>query len=162
MTQRYHIQNDGSHFHTGHMKNGDQVLMGVLLPELVCVEFDAQGNLREVVTREIARQFLPMRNGIYRAENWILKALLQQWQEELEITSGTICVKPFEIPERGIGIRDLPDHYQEIVNGSTQYLDEEELRAAQEDIRAWLEHGDFVLCWAEEYYMDHDGELVAT
>ena len=157
----YNIQNDPILFHTGRGENGNQMLIGVQFPEIVLVEFDAQGNYLRVVTREIPKQFLSVGNGIFQADDTVLLALIENWKDEMGLIPGTISVKQFFLPDRWIGIRDLPQYIQDYLDAPGNY-DEELSRELQEEIRQWREHGDFVLNWDEDYDLNQEGEIIGS
>lgn len=157
----YNIQNDAVYFHTGRVKNGNQVLMGVLMPELVMVEFDGDGNYLGITTREIPKQFLSVINDIYRIEGYIQSALIENWQDEIGLMPGTISVKKFFLPDRWIGIQDLPDHFQEILDQPEVY-DEEFRREIQDEMKQWLDSGNFVFWWGNDYYLNQEGEVESS
>jgi hypothetical protein len=149
----YTIQHDGWHYHAGRIRSGTQVLMGVQLPELVMVEFDDEGGFLRTLQRALSRAAVSDEDQRARE--------LERWQEELGFTPGAISVHRYFLPERWIGIRDLPDHYQEVLD-RPEALTEERRRELEEDIRLWRERGDFVLYWDEDYYLDRDGELQSS
>ena len=157
----YNIQNSEIYFHTGHLENGNQVLMGIQFPDIALLEFDPQGNYLSIAARGIPKQFLSVRNGIYWADDIVLQALIKNWQDEIGFIPGTISVKPFFLPDQWIGIQDLPDHYLEFLNQPENY-DEERRLQLQEDIRQWRESGDFVLYWSEDYYLNQEGEVESS
>jgi hypothetical protein len=157
----YNIQHEPGSFHTGHVKNGNQILISVQLPEIVMVEFDADGNYLRVATREIPKQYLSVVNDRLRVDDYVLSALIENWRDEIGLIPGTISVKQFFLPERWICIRDLPDHYQEVLDNPEDY-DDEELQNLREDIRQWLAHGDFVLYLDRDYYLSSEGEVEST
>lgn len=86
---------------------------------------------------------------------------LTDWQDELGFTPGTISIQQFFLSERWIGIKDLPEHYQEVIDQPDE-IDESRRRELEEDIRRWLQAGDFVLYWDEEYYLNAAGELESS
>lgn len=153
----YRIQNNPHYFYAGHLENGNQILMGVQLPELVSVEFDPDGNYIGMAVREIART--KQDSSGFDAEK--LSVELRVWQSELGITPGTISVKRFFLPDRWIGIHDLPDYCQEVIDRPEDY-DSERIREIEEHVRQWSESGDFVLYWNEDYYLSQEGEVVGS
>jgi len=157
----YAIQNDTYRFRTGALPDGRQVLMGVQFPELVVVEFDAEGNYLNLFTRDIPANILHRsKHGIYSADSDLLDEEIRKLQQEIVYSPATIRVKQFFRSDRWIGIKDLPDYLVEAAEGSDpDILDPEE---AKEDIRTWQESGDFVLWWCEDLWMDASGEITST
>lgn len=93
-------------------------------------------------------------------DEWI-REQVRLWQIELGFVDTTIVVQNFFLADDWIGISDLPEHYQHVIDHPDGYeVDRyEELSA---DIRLWRERGDFVLYWDEEYYLNRDGELESS
>ena len=149
----YNIKNDVLHYYAGHLKSGNQVLMGIQLPELVMVEFDSTGGYVGTTIRNTSSVVHLPETG---EED--MSRELQNWQQELGFTGATITIQPFFLLDRYIGIKDLPDHYEEVLNQPEAYSASRR-RELQEDVRLWNERGDFVLYWDEEYYLNQDGEL---
>jgi hypothetical protein len=139
----YTIQNDIYHYLTGHLSNGNQVLMlgedKTNTGEIPRVEFDPQGNVVAAYTQD----HLPAPT------------------ELLHFEPGTIFVKSFFIEEMWFGVDDLPDHYQEFLDDPANATAEEHLHYPEE-IRVWQENGDFVLWCNEDYYLNKSGELVSS
>jgi hypothetical protein len=154
----YPIINDGYHYYAGQTKEGNQVLMGVQLPDIVAVEFSAAGELLHVLSRRIALD--PPQNTLDLDSSEVREALDAQ-QSELGFVPGTIAVRKFFLPDLWIGIADLPEHYQDVIDRPEDY-DKERLQELQGDIQTWLDGGDFVLYWVEDYYLNAQGELESS
>ena len=146
----YTITSDFLHFNTGRLADGTQILMGQQWSELVSVEFDAAGNYLRTATRDFDQ-----------SDEDELSVSTRSIQAEIGLIPGAISVKRFSLPERHIGIRDLPDHYQDVLDRPEDF-NEEQRRELLEDIRQWQEAGDFVLEWDEDYYFSRDGELTSS
>lgn len=157
----YNIQNDVYHYHTGLLENGNQVLMGVQLPELVMVEFNPEGHFVELAARDISGKLQRYNCGLYELDDDMLLVELRIWQSEIGLTPSTISVREFFFPDRWIGIKDIPEHYQDVIERPEDY-DEERRRQLQDDIREWSEDGSFVLYWNEDYYLSKEGELESS
>lgn len=159
--RRYTLKSDDMLFVTGQKDNGNQVLMGVQLPELVLVEFDAEGNYLSTSVREMAQEPKRTLHGPYELDKDSLASALAEWQDELGILPVPISVRQFFLSARWIGIKDIPDSLQESLDRPDDYT-EEERHELQEELRQWHESGDFVLYWDEEYYLDREGEIVGS
>ncbi|MEO7719700.1 MAG: hypothetical protein ABIY70_26135 [Capsulimonas sp.] len=147
----YSIQNNTFYFHTGRLSDGGQAILGVQMPTLLMVKFDADGNYVEVVVKD----FPPDLSFDELSEH------LKSWRAELGITPATISVKQFFLKDIWVGIQDLPDHYLEVLRNPENF-DAEELAELQEDIRIRQEQGDFVFYWCEDYYLDRSGEVTSS
>jgi hypothetical protein len=145
----YKIASDDLYFRTGHLQDGTQVLMGLQRPELVLVEFDTDGNYQKTETKA------------YNNKDEQIE--FQGWQDEIGLVPGGIVIKTFFLSERSIGIRDLPEHYQAVLDHPKDYKDDEDERQELlKDIKEWQEQGDFVLVWDEDYYFNKNGELESS
>ena len=139
----YTIQNDIYHYYTGHLSNGNQVLMySSVKPPVVAglprVEFDAEGNVAAFYGEAYPP---PSASPVY--------------------TPGTISVKSFFVPDLWFGIEDLPGHYQEFLDEPENATEEERLYYPEE-IAEWQADGDFVLWCNEDYYLNKEGELESS
>ena len=137
----YTIQNDIYHYYTGYLSNGNQVLLNSDgseedTPVFPLVEFDKDGNFLAIHTKETGNPgFNP-----------------------LLFTPATILVKQFFIPDHWIGIKDLPEHYQEFLD-HPENANEDERFYYPEEIEGWRASGEFVLWFNEDYFLNEDGEL---
>ena len=149
------------HFYAGHLVSGTQVLMGVQFPDFVMVEFNADGDYLKTSVRKASIESKNIFDIPLTNEDEEFLTEFRGWQTELGFIAGTISVKQFFLSDRSIGIKDLPDHYQEVLDFPDN-IDAKRLKELQQDIRLWRESGDFVLYWDEEYYLDQDGELESS
>jgi len=160
LDRRYAIQDNGSYFRAGHLPNGNQVLMGIQLPNVTLVEFDHAGSFVGVYCRPIATVGEP--SSFSPAELADSGAVtIAVWQDQIGFVSATIHLRPFYIDSAWIGIRDLPEHYRDVIENPEDY-DDERRETLMQDIGVWRERGDFVLEWCEEYYMDRAGEVTSS
>jgi hypothetical protein len=155
----YNLGSNPSVFYAGRINNGNQVLIGVQLPEIVIVEFDTQGNFLTFSVQDLPEGGQDSTSRAYNLE--MSEIPLQVIQETLGFTPSIIAIKRFFLEDRWIGIEDLPDHYQDVIDYPENY-DEERLQELREDIRSWRENGDFVFFWCEDYYIDRDGDIASS
>lgn len=155
----YNIKNDGDYFFPGRSHDGNQFLIGAQYPEIIAVEFDKQGTFSRVLSTTIPQPPLSIVDGIYQCDRNILMSLIEQVQDSMDIVPGSIAVKMFFLTDRWIGIKDMPDYYQEIFDRLKDDSNEipEEIR---EDIDFWNMQGYFVLSWSEDYYLNSEGEVI--
>jgi hypothetical protein len=153
-THLYTIRPGQDVFDAGVLPDGQQVLVGFQLPELVVVRFSSQGVLTGVeVIATVASD-----NGS-AAEQASIELI--RWKSEIGFRATAITVEPFFLRDRWIGIADLPQHYQEVLD-HPESLDEVRRWNLLDDIRQWRLRGDFVLYWDEDYYLNTDGEVVSS
>ena len=81
---------------------------------------------------------------------------------EFGFRPALVRVKEFSTDE-GLAVHLLPSHYQDYVDNPDS-MDEE--RWGREDldhypllIQSWIDRGDFVLDWGNDYFMDATGEV---
>ncbi len=142
------------YFDAGKLPGGRQALVGVQLPNLMVLLFSAEGDFLAAHTIPIASSD---RSSIGdRAQQVVL-----EWEEASGFQPVTIRVKPFFLDELWIGIRDLPEHYQDVIDNPDDF---EPYRKDEllEDIREWNRSGSFVFYWTEDYYMSIDGEVESS
>jgi hypothetical protein len=126
----------GDDFVAGHCANGDQVLLGLLCPNLVLYRFDGSGR---PIGREIRPWSYPAvrRHGIYQlhdpAFRESLARQLADWRAELGLVDGPIEVEQFVDETQGVGMEPS-----------------EEGECA------------FIFWWAKDYWMNEDGEVEST
>jgi hypothetical protein len=157
----YYLQSEPDHFRVGRLPNGNQVLMLIDVPDFVLVEFDADGNHLGITTRAMPPELLLLdRHGVWVGFDrfWVE---LEKLANDIGLSDNTITVRRFFIPDRELGIKDLPEFYEETLDGTNDF-DEIELGGVMEEIQRWLDEGDFVFVWSQEYWMNREGEITST
>jgi hypothetical protein len=125
------------------------------------VIFDHAGHLTGVVHRD-----LPTPEQLLEAGD--LPAVDEDNYEdylrrELHVSPGVIRIKAFCLPEEGMAVYELPECLQDFQeNPSNPSLSDDERNGLEEFFRAWKEHGQFVLFWQNDLWLDRTGEVVAT
>jgi len=158
----YLIQNSDCDFYARKAYDKRQVLMGLLCPELVAVFFDSEGNLLEVQKRALPFKLKRMgEDGPFDIYDGRIPEQLLQWQKAMGFRPATIRVKMFFLPEQGIGIEDLPNHFREFLEDPSNF-DKEEREYYPGLINEWKKEESFVLWWAKDYYMNKEGEIEST
>ncbi|MEX1041197.1 MAG: hypothetical protein WDZ51_11230 [Pirellulaceae bacterium] len=153
--REYIIQSSQYVFETGVLPDGQQVLVGIQLPELVAVRFSSQGALIGVDV--VATDSLGSGSMVYDQAN----AELARWKSGVGFQAMAINVQAFFLHDRWIGIEDLPQHYQEVLD-HPESIAKERIEELLNDIRRWRLRGDFVLFWDEDYYLNKVGEVVSS
>jgi hypothetical protein len=128
--------------------------MGILLPEMLLVHFDSAGRYQRIEVRPL--------KGTYVAhdDSGALQEL-RDWQKELHFAPSPIRVRIFFEANRTIGIRALPDHYQEAID-YPETFEPSRLKLLLDDVQEWRARGDFVFYWGEDYYLDKEGDVVSS
>lgn len=151
--RRYLVGSYPPVFKTGRLPDGTQCLFGVQGTDFVIVYFTADGAFRNLERKP------ELINGV--TDEGDIDELVQQWESKVGIAEGRITVQPFFIEEQWIGIRDIPEHYQDVVESPDTFLEDDRQRLLK-DVNEWLERGDFVFYWDEDYYLNADGEVEST
>jgi len=141
-------------FDAGVLNDGQQVLVGLQLPELVVVRFSSRGSLIGVTVVATVTSS----NGSTADQ---ANSELARWKAEVGFRATPITVEPFFVRDRWIGIADLPQHYQEVLD-HPESCDKDRRLDLLDDIRQWQVRGNFVLYWDEDYYLNKDGEVVSS
>jgi len=162
-------------FWTGVTKDNEQVLLGTWDPELIAVFFSTQGDFLRL-------QRTPLDSQPRLFGGHVLDTNGNKWEEpdllffmtEIGYRSQTIVVRRFFVStvseetaadspwdRSGVGIEDLPWHYQEVLNTFNSHSENEKNEFLGE-IREWLIRGDFVFWWAADYDVNQEGEVVAS
>jgi len=139
---------------------GDQQL---LLVAGCALEFDWAGQLVTVRERDTG-PYYPIPRSLFPAEIRDRGCSDEQaeWVREVGFEEGPILVCRFWLPERWLGISDLPHGLRELHRNPAEFGAEEatELRA---DAAEWVESGLFGFeCGSGETYISRDGECLAS
>jgi hypothetical protein len=161
----YTIQNGGYYYWTGRNRDQEQVIVGLLAPHILLYSFDQVGSY---IKRELVQlSKLPKRDrdsSIYLLDSQFMARFsgeLNEVQHRIGYQPGSISVKEFFDPDYYVGVSPYPSEYQEFLDFPDRFS-EEEKHAYESHIRRWNEDGQFVFCWAEEYWMNRDGEAVSS
>ena len=144
------------YYETGKNSNGQQFIIGLLCPNLVCIEFDQDGNFQELHIEEWlypAPQF--PNNGPYKIPDEIFVEVFEIQKEALKNKTGFI--------ESKIQIREFEcnhAHWAQFPSGldALEYSDYSPEEFAQKR-KDWVESGLHVFSWAEEHWINPDGSL---
>lgn len=154
----YPIRDAGQYFFTGRTSTNDQILFGIIAEdgglEVACVWFDSGGRFLRFHTERVTAR--PGQTAEDAAQ-----IQLAEFQDGCGYRPEAIHVERFSVPGRFIRIDDIPEHYQKFLSDPSQYEPERQEELAG-DIRKWVDDGDFVLWWGEDYYVDKEGEVVSS
>lgn len=141
-------------FRTCRSNNGDQLLIGVQLPELVAVVFDRHGTFERITTRQL-------RSATAGPDDDRVASELDEMIRDLRFAASPIEVKRFFLDDFWIGIKAMPDHFEEVLE-HPDHFDETQRAILRDEMAKWIARGDFVLYWCEEYYLNRDGEVESS
>lgn len=154
--KRYAIQpHGGGDSYTGLTASTDQVLMGLLCPNLVALFFDAEGDLLRADQRPVP--FFQGVNPPFHIYDKRIWPLIEAWQKDLGFQPATIKVNRFFSQDHCVGIEDYPTHFHEALSDPAE--GEEEKSAVRESLKLWDKDGLFVLWWGKDYWLDESGEV---
>ncbi len=130
---------------------------------LLVAVFDARGNFLEEQQLSLEGILQQPPEEQYLAVN---DAELHEYlRREFGFRPGLVRVKEFGT-SRGLSVHLLPHHYQEYVEAPDAMTEES---WGQEDvdhwplsIQGWIDRGDFVLDWGNDYYLDSTGEVTSS
>jgi len=137
-------------FCTGTCADGRQAVLGLYEPQLLAYFFDMQGNM-------LGKERQPYQEPIQAGND---SAIYNDWQAMLGFSPGTIHIRGFFDSEEGIGIELIPEHL--LPEAIAAEPDTEQRGFLKEDRAGWLESGNFVWLWGNDYWMTPEGEVEST
>lgn len=140
------------YFETGRNAKEQQIIIGILAPNVVVLLFTDEGELHEVkkYTTGISNDGLP-----YEASGEIFCDLLMQVKSRFGFVPERISIQKFFLEEDSVGIQDFPDYlfdYRDNKNDMMYDLDTK--RLYEELIAKWAMKNNFVFFWGTDYYID--------
>ena len=156
--RRYAIRPDEGYFAAGVARGGEQVLMGLLCPNLVAFRFDQDGRLIGIDHRPVPffRDVTPP----YDIYDIRLQPMLDAWKAEMGFRRATIRVLKFYSDQYWAGIEDYPSHFHEVL--ADPDADAEEKADIRESMELWDRDGQFVVLWGNDYWLDGSGRVVSS
>jgi hypothetical protein len=147
-------------FYAGRLADGRQALLGVYLPKLVLVLFDAAGNYLEYQTRPLADG--PKSGPVTDVDRAEFVTRRQRWQRELGWQEQPIQVRRFALPEQRIYLADYPEWATLLLYDPYSYPTPQERAELRRQMEEWDREGCFVFWWSRDYHMNKDGEVLST
>lgn len=152
----------GYYFYAGRLPRGRQALVGRSANGRIVVGiFSKGGDLTEVVRRELpSPPVLPGSDDIREVDEGDFHDYLHQ---EFGFAPETARVKEFRIEPEGLAVYQLPEHYQAFLRDPRDPIfDDEQRTVFPRLIKEWVEEGQFVLEWGNDYWLDSTSEVVAS
>lgn len=164
--RNYVIQNHPPRFWAGVLPNGQQVLVGPMLPNIVAYQFSNAGEL-------LGREIVPLTNPldwdatvsryVHRPGfNEELESEVQAILDRLEFSPSKATVQSFFDEQQSIGVLDFPSDYSAFLEDPSHADNEDEADDFRESIAEWESQGRFVLVWGSELWMNEQGKLIAS
>jgi hypothetical protein len=152
----------GKYFYAGHLPGCRQALIArSVYGQLIAPMFDGHGNLTGIVRQELpSPPVLPDSGEVREVDEDDFHEYLRR---EFGFSPGLIRIKEFHIPQEMFAVYHLPQQYREFLdNPKSTAFGAEERQAFPGLIRRWLEQGQFVLEWGNDFWLDSTGEVVAS
>lgn len=153
----YQLQGDGVDWQTGFTRDGDQVLVIRMFPDVLAIRFTHDGNLGCVVS---VPGFPSTSSGFFSDQD---EEALCGWLSQVGFQSGYISVRRFFLSDHHVGISDLPLYFQDILLNPTNYS-QDEYTFAQRELSRWTKEGIFEFSLGEhnDLWIDRTGQIIAT
>ena len=163
----YPIRDEGVSFSAGSAAGGKQVLMGLLYPELVSLFFDKCGVFSHTEARRLpfeAPTHSVSKVHVLEDHQFAGKVdmLLAAWQQDIAFKPGLIQVQKFFLPDRHLGIADIPKAFDAFLRNPAIIEDEVERKELSKTLDDWKRKRMFVLWWGKDYWLDEHGEIDST
>lgn len=161
--QLFQIYPYAGDFHTGRLRDGRQVLLGLLCPELVAYFFDERGHMLTGARRAWRTPATRIGgHGPYNIDDPTFCAAIQQqiseWKLELELEEGPIRIAEFFDADLAVGIEVVPGQFDDGQDEETPSERVERVAAKSK----WVRSGKFVFWWAKDYWMSREGKVEST
>jgi hypothetical protein len=150
----YHLQPDLHYgIYTGHIKDGSQIILSHYDDVLLAVLFNAGGNIFELRQKALSKDV--------RERHLQYRQVLQAWISELELDIHPILIKAFFLENYVIGIKELTWDFDYFLSHESDYSDEEKT-SYQQMIKDWKDSGEFIFHWANDFWCDREGYIIAS
>ena len=150
------------YFKTGRDAKGQQIIVGVLAPYIVALQFTEEGELISVTKHRaaVSDDAIP-----YDVHGEAFSDLLAEVKSQMGFVPGRICIQKFFLEEDYTGIQDLPEHFLDYLNNKDdgEVYDPETKESYEEIIAEWKKKNNFVFWWGNDYYIDGEtGEVESS
>lgn len=153
----------GMLFWTGVSTHHPQCLLVVQWPHLVAVGFATDGAFLDVAQHAVSARPIDLRRIHSISDGLSVAGQPDLWFESVSFKESTIVVQKFFVDDLGIGIREFPKYFSEVLADPT-IATEDEYRIAAHEQRRWQEEGVYELwigpntdCW-----MSRDGIIESS
>jgi len=151
---KYKLFSEDYVFDTGRNAKNEQIIIGILAPNIIVLQFTDEGNLHNVnkfPATVISDDIHP-----YDTYGYAFDDLLMQVKSQLGFVSAPVSMREFFLEQDGIGIQELPDHYLDYLNNkdNEDIYDLESKESYESLIVDWRVKNNFVFYWGNDYYID--------
>jgi hypothetical protein len=143
-------------YFTGRTPDGKQVLLGWRSDFIAILLFDQTGTLLERRAHPLG---IDLRKGLGPAVEAIADAKIRAIKKEIGFSGGPIRVQPFFIHDWRAGIKPFPEDLEDFLSDPSRFP-EEDAEIFRADIKSWLDEGNCVLRWGNDYLLGPDGRTL--
>jgi hypothetical protein len=133
-----------------------QAIWGLVGWTTYLLVFSSTGDLLNV------QQFSSAELGVLDSQgnspDQILQAATRRFMQEYELSPEAVAVKRCWIGDAMIGIEDVTDNIKESIQFPSSFTDEE-LEDCSDSLNEWKADEQFVLWWAQSYYVSKEGDV---
>jgi hypothetical protein len=153
----YHLQGDDVDWQTGFTRDGDQLLVIRMFPDVLAIRFTHNGKLDRIVS---VPGFPSSSLGFFSEQN---EEALREWLSQVGFRPGLIRVRRFFLSEHHVGISDLSSYFQNILLSPSKYS-QDERAFAQRELFRWSKEGIFELSLGEhnDLWIGKNGQIIAS
>ena len=155
----FRIQSDGCYYWTG-LAADEQVLIGPLHNMMTAVFFDEAG--RFLRCEQYPPRGLTGNEGFVEGRKAATQAV-EARKAELGFHEATIRVRQFSLPDKLIGVFDLPWGLKQFLKDPDSVtLTDEDKRETTRELEEWRHSGNFVVVWGNDYFLTAEGWIYCT
>lgn len=145
-------------FRVGRAPDGKQYILGPMYSEVVAYVFDPDGRTISCERRTWRQPEMSKNDiGVYwlyeRGTRSDVEEKIVAWKRELGLMEVAIVVDGFFDTEYNVGIEDIPQCLEAVVEGETAF----ETREREREKIGWIQSGKFIFWWELDYWLASDG-----
>jgi hypothetical protein len=162
VVEKFIVDSCPDRYLTGIIPSANQIIMGILLPNIWIYTFDNAGF--PIQRNRYPLSYLPPQiDGIYRiynkeAEDGLSKCL-NDLANSIELIIKNIEIREFFDDDNYVGITRYSSEIENFIENKEE-LDEEEQIQMAEQLEEWNKNGYAVMCWCEEYTINNQGKVI--
>lgn len=148
--------------YAGFLRDGRQVLISCTPSgDMLMIVFDSEGNFLQASHQTLPSPPQLLHQGFRRA---VYEDDYEEYVDgALGLSPGVIRVKAFSVPHEMLAVYRMPKHYEEfLTNPNSPSFSDEDRKDYPELIEHWNESGCFVLELGNDYWVDGNGDIVAS
>jgi len=158
----YKLFSEDYDFDTGRNAKDEQVIIGILAPDVVVLLFTDDGMLQDVIKFPSGITESVHQYDVYHDA---FNDLLVKTKSHFGFVPEPVCIQQFFLEKDEIGIRCFPDHYINYLNNKDDesLYDLEAKESYERLICEWKRKNNFVFILGKDYYIDGEtGEIESS